>query len=401
MDNLPIALVAMERSRSALLDIYFPSHLPPNAVWDKIRDHMPRVRKLAAKVYNLDALHTSLGSPIIAQSLQTLEIQKIGTQSRPLPLFFNGDMPNLSSVRLSGISNWTPNHFTGLKRLTIKDVHQALPINNLLDILEANPSLEYLELWKAEPSAERTSRQVTLPHLRQFKFSCGSPRRLLESISLPSTCRMELTSMALGSLDRSIFQHALPSESSSLLNIKEVQKLKINIGDGVDGIEISGEASWSTFRLQASSMALTLIQSTLGSFGPLSAASIRELGVRGCRALEYPDPEVWKPLLGSMTGLDTLWLVRSDCGPVLRILETDPGSLPYLRSLRVYSDPPPSPQAMRTMAQARRERGRPIEHLLVACRPEDAIGWAGLADVFGAVDVVRPCDFVDVTFSNT
>lgn len=56
-------------------------------------------------------------------------------------------------------------------------------------------------------------------------------------------------------------------------------------------------------------MARTLISSALGSFGPLSAASIRELSVQGCRALEYPGPEAWKPLL---------WLVRSDCEPVLR-----------------------------------------------------------------------------------
>ena len=389
MDNLPAALISIERSRSALLDIYVPSHLPLNTVWDKVRDHMPRVRKFAAKVYHLD----SLGSPIVAPSLQTLEIHKIGTQNHPLPLFFNGDTPNLSSVRLSGLSNWTPNRFTGLKRLSIKNVHQALPIDNLLDLLEANPTLEYLELWNAEPIAEPTSRQVSLPHLRQFKFSSGSPRQLLESISLPSPCRMELTSMILDSLNQSVFQHALPSESSSLHNIKDVEKLKINIGDGVDGIEVSGETRRSTFRLHTSSMALTLIQSTLGSFGPLSAASIRELSVRGCRTSEYPDPEAWKPLLESMTGLDTLWLVRSDCGPILRVLETDPSSLPYLRSLRVCSDPPPSPQVVRTMAYARRKRGRPIEHLLLACRPEDAENWDSLVDVFGVVDVVRPCNF--------
>lgn len=203
--------------------------------------------------------------------------------------------------------------------------------------------------------------------------------------------------MVLDSLDQSIFRHALPTDSSSLLNIKDVERLKINIGDGVDGIEISGEASWSSFRLHASSMALTLIQSTLASFGPLPAASIRELSVRGCRALEYPEPEVWKPLLGSMESLDTLWLVKSDCVPILRILETDPSSLPYLRSLRVYSDPSPPPQAIRAMARARRERGHPIEHLLVACHSEDAEGWNGLVDVFGAVDTARPCDFNDVT----
>jgi hypothetical protein len=395
MDNLPAALTSIERSRSAPLDIYVPTHLPLNVVWDKIQDHMPRVRKIAAKVYHLDAL----SSPIVVPNFQTLEIHKIGTQDRPLPLLFNGDMPNLSSVRLSGISIWTPNHFTRLKRLAIKNVHQVLPINNLLDLLEANPTLEYLEFWNAEPTTEVTSRKISLPHLRQFKFSSGSPRRLLESISLPSTCRMELTSMVLNSLDRSIFQHALPSEPSSLLNIKDVGRLEINIGDGVDGIEISGEASLSTFRLHASSMALTLIQSTLGSFGPLPAAHIRELSVRGCRALEYPDPVAWKPLLGSMTSLDTLWLVKSDCGPVLRVLETDPSSLPNMRSLRVCSDPPPSPQAMRSMGRARRERGHPIEHLLVVCRPEEAEGWDILVDVvFGVVEVVRPCDFAALTF---
>ena len=396
LDNLPAALISIERARSALLDIYVPTHLPLNAIWDKIQDHMPRVRKLAAKVYHLDALSSSFGSPIVAPSLRTLEIHRIGTQNHPLPLFFNGDVPNLSSVRLSGISIWTPNHFTGLKRFSIKNVHQTLPIDSLLDLLEANPALEYLEFWNAEPTTEPTSRQITLPHLRQFNFSSGSPRRLLESISLPSSCRMELTSMALDSLDRSIFHHALPSEtsSSSLLNIKDVERLKINIGDGIDGIEISGEASSSTFRLHASSMALTLIRSTLGSFGPLPTASIRELSVRGCRALEYPEPEVWKPLLRSMTSLDTLWLVKSDSGPILRVLETDPGSLPNMRSLRVHSDPPPSPQAVRSMARARREQGRPIEHLLVVCRPEEAEGWDRLVDVIGVVDVVRPCGFV-------
>ena len=210
---------------------------------------------------------------------------------------------------------------------------------------------------------------------------------------------MELTSVVLDSLDQSIFQHALPSES--LLNIKDIEKLKINIGDGIDGIEISGEASSSTFRLHVSSMARKLIQSTLGSFGPLSAASIRELRVQGCRALEYPDPEVWKPLLWSMTSLETLWLVKSDCEPVLRVLETDPRSLPSMRSLCVCSDQLPPLQAVRAMAQARREQGRPIEHLLVVCRPEDAEKWNGLADVFGAVDVVRASEVPPLTCAAT
>ena len=392
MDNIPAAIIGIERSRSALLDIYVPGHLSLDGVWDKIRDHMPRVRKLVTKVYYLDALKSPLGPPIFAPNLQTFEIQKIGTQNRPLPLLFNGNLPNLSSLRLSGISDWTPNRFTGLKRLSIENVHQIQPIDDLLDILEANPSLEYLNLWKAEPAAEVTPRHITLPHLRQFKFSSGSPRQFLESISLPPTCRMVLTSVALDSINRSIFEHVLPSESSSSL-FNDVKRLKINIGDRVDGIEISGETSLSTFHLQVSSMAQTLIQSTLGSFGPLSVASIRELRVQGCRALEYPDPETWKPLLGSMTRLDTLWLVKSDCEPVLRILETDPSSLPSMRSLRVCSDQPPSLQAVRAMAKARRDHGCPIEHLFIVCRPEDAEGWNGLVDVFGVVDVVRPCDF--------
>lgn len=397
MDNLPGALISIERSRSAPLDIYVPSHRPLDGILDKIRDHVPRVRKLAAKVYHFDTLNTSLGSPIFAPNLQTLDIHKIGKQNRPLPLVFNADIPNLSSVRLSGISNWTPNHFTGLKRLSFENVHQILPIDDLLDILGANPALEYLELWKAEPTAEPTSRHITLPHLRQLKFSSGSPRRLLEYISLPSTCRVELTSITLDSLDRSIFQHALPSES--LPGIKDVERLKIKVGDGIDGIEISGVTKSSAFRLHVSSMARTLVRSTLGSFGPLLAASIRELCVQGCRESEYPDPENWKPLLGSMTNLDTLWVVKGDCEPVLRILETDSRSLSSMRFLRVCSDRPSSLlQALRAVGQARRDQGHPIEHLVVACRPEDADSWNGLVDVFGAVDVVRPRDFLVVSF---
>ena len=400
--NLPGALTSIERSRSALLDIYVPSHQPLNSVWDKIRGHMPRVRKLAAKVYHPGTLDTSLGSSTFAPNLRTLDIHQVGTQNRPLPLFFNGSLPELSSVRMSGISDWTPNQFTGLKRLFIGDVPEPLPIDNLLDILEANPTLEYLELWKAEPTAEHTSRHITLPHLRQLKLGSGSPLPLLVSLSLPSTCHLELTSMDLDSLDRSIFQYALPSELEPLPNIREVRKLKINIGDGVDGIEVSGEASSSAvFRLQVSSMARTLIQSTLGSFGPLSAASIRELCVQGCRTPEYPDPEVWKPLLGSMESLDTLWLVKSECEPVLQVLAADPRSLPCLRSLRICSDRPPLPRAVRGMAQTRRDQGHPIEHLLVACPPEDAESWNGLADVIDVVDVVvRTRDFPAMTFMN-
>ena len=398
MENLPGALISIERSRSALLDVYVPSHQPLNSIWDKIRDHLPRVRKLAAKVYHLDTLDVPFGSLIFAPNLKTLDICKIGTQSRPLPPLLSGATPNLSTVRLSGISNWTPNSFTGLKQLSIGNVHQILPIDHLLDLLEANPTLEYLELWKAEPTAEPTSRHIALPHLRQFKFSSGSPRPLLEALSLPSTCLTELTSMTLDSLDRSIFQHALPSEPLS--GISSIEKLQINVGDGIDGIEISGEASSSALRLHVSSMARTLVQSTLGSFGPLSAASIRELCVRGCRESEYPDPEVWKPLLGSMTGLDTLWLVKSDCEPVLRILETDPGSLVSLRSLRVCSDKPPQLQSLRAVARARRDQGHPIENLVIACRPEDAESWNGLVDAIGVVDVVRHHEFPAAPFMN-
>ena len=79
-----------------------------------------------------------------------------------------------------------------------------------------------------------------------------------------------------------------------------------------DGIEISGEASSLALRLHVSSMARTFVQSTLGSFGPLSAASIRELCVRGYRESDYPDPEIREPLLGSMTGRNTSWLVTRE-----------------------------------------------------------------------------------------
>jgi len=168
----------------------------------------------------------------------------------------------------------------------------------------------------------------------------------------------------------------------------------------LDGIEILAAASSSAFRLHASSMARTLIKSTLSSFGPLSTASIRELCMQGCRESEYPDPEVWKPLLGSMKGLDTLWLVKSDCEPVLRILETDRRSLTSMRSLRVCSDRPPSLQAVRAMAQARRDRGHPIQHLVIARRLEDADSWNGLVDIIGVVDVLRPHDFPAMSFMN-
>jgi hypothetical protein len=47
--------------------------------------------------------------------------------------------------------------------------------------------------------------------------------------------------MVLDSLGRTIFEHAFPSESPSLPNIiGDFRKLKINIGDGIDGIEVSG-----------------------------------------------------------------------------------------------------------------------------------------------------------------
>ncbi|KAF9793404.1 hypothetical protein BJ322DRAFT_984283, partial [Thelephora terrestris] len=34
LDNLPAALISIERSRSAPLDVYVPSHRPLNGVWD-------------------------------------------------------------------------------------------------------------------------------------------------------------------------------------------------------------------------------------------------------------------------------------------------------------------------------------------------------------------------------
>jgi hypothetical protein len=158
-------------------------------------------------------------------------------------------------------------------------------------------------------------------------------------------------------------------------------------------------SSSAVFRFHASSMARTLVQSTLDLFEPLSAASIRELCVQGCCTLEYPDPEAQKLLLGLMASLDALWLVKSDCEPFLRILETDSESLPRMRSLCIYSDPSPSLRAVRAMAQARHDKGRPIEHPLVACRPEDVESWNGLAGTIGAVDVVvRPRDFPSVSF---
>lgn len=141
MDNPPSALISIERSRSALLDIYVPSrHRPLNdVVWDKIRDHIPRVRKLAAKVYHLDTLGAPLDSPILFPNLQIFDIHKIGTRDNHLPLLFNRYMPGLSSVRLSGISDWTPGGFAGLKRLSFGNVHQALPIGRLSISLKPIP----------------------------------------------------------------------------------------------------------------------------------------------------------------------------------------------------------------------------------------------------------------------
>ena len=132
MGNLLGALVSIERSRNALLDIYIPSDRPVNGVWDKIQNHIPRVRKIAAKVYRMDTLSTLLGFSISAPNLQTLDLHKIGAQDRPL--FFVGDMPSLTSVRLSGTSSWMPNHSFG-------NIHQALPIDNLLDIRRSYPGV--------------------------------------------------------------------------------------------------------------------------------------------------------------------------------------------------------------------------------------------------------------------
>lgn len=83
-----------------------PGYRPLSGVWDKIRDHISRVRKLAVKVHHLDTLNPSLGSPIFAPNLQTLDIHKIAMRNRPLPLFFNGDKTILSSIWLRGMPNW-------------------------------------------------------------------------------------------------------------------------------------------------------------------------------------------------------------------------------------------------------------------------------------------------------
>lgn len=194
--NPRVSQMFINRSRRALLDVYIPG----STFWksnvgfsmERVKPLIPRIRRLHATCSYLRELRPLLLEKQPANSLTHLFVSCTDeVQGRNLPMLFGGKVSALVSVTLSGFRSCGDNRFSTLKHLSLQCVDD-IRTRELLDILEANPTLETLELVNSKAIVDQTDRQISLPNLQRMECSAGIPLDLFDLLSFPPSCNTKL-----------------------------------------------------------------------------------------------------------------------------------------------------------------------------------------------------------------
>jgi hypothetical protein len=371
--SIEASRVFVERSRAALLDVYIPADSPSlnqcDGFLEKLVLQINRFRRLSIQFSSIESFSKKVTFTPPASKLAYLQVACENWRPLPLPPIFSNETVSLDSIHFNGIYTWKPTCFIGLKHLSLEAFEDELLIEELLDLLEANPMLETLQLSEADLFFHSFQRRISLPHLRQLNLTDCVTRNILCHVSLSPRCNMTLKDVVLTDMVDSIFTSALPEDLIWLPNTHNALRLSITCGEDMVFI-IATRSSI----IEISSMESTnLVDSIL----PLQADTITELWIDDRQ--DFLACSSWEELFPSMAALEHLHLCAFTYDSILNTIADGTGLLPNLRTIHLFGDGEHDFECVRGLGEARRKMNCPINLEITDHREGFVPGsWSGL-----------------------
>lgn len=324
----------------------------------------------------------SLLSETPAPKLETLRLDLSGT-THPFPLAIVSRTHYLTSLTLIGTALTEPiPHITNLRVLNLENDDDACftSMTNLLDVLESNPELHFLEIRRAGPRVDDAApeRIVRLDNMARLTLGLCAIKMILGHLALPPTTDLAIRNTAKlhgpGPL-----QEFLPPAVRNLENLRTIETLIFgNCGKGkcsINAVTVEDEdgdrGSINIFAKAHSdepndSFVLKAFRAL--RLGPPSFEHVTELFLHGLKLLT---PEFSGEVLGSMPKLETL--VLSDCDTVVFLQALTPSRdktpflCPEIRNLTIHTDQKMDRLDLPYFATVRKGRGAPLERVSITC----------------------------------
>ncbi|KAH9943726.1 hypothetical protein B0H21DRAFT_823599 [Amylocystis lapponica] len=385
------------RSKAALIKVYMLGESSEMlAFLDK---HSRRLKAFHLEVPkgNDLTLVEKLRSPapfLESLSLSFSYIGEANPKDGKLPLVFGGHMPRLTRLTLSPYRFTPSNGIRNLTHLRISDTVdlEQYYLSDLLDMLEANPNLEELDMHAASPALEDqrgVSRDVELPRLYIFSLSYHNwdqLRHIFWHLIIPKTTNLIIHDVLedAGENVAAVF----PPDASRIKNLSTITQISItHVYNYVDFVGVSDDRL-SSF-IQATSTRHFALEDeadvpyhnstwlTLGHVIPLG--QLRSIWVDtlldklSAAHVSIPVP-VWNQVLPQLNALELLAIRGPATDNILTALLLLNGTTlrcPRLRSLSIYHDSQFSFMLLFNVLAMRLTHGSPLLELNVFVKEEE------------------------------
>jgi hypothetical protein len=231
----------IQRSNSSPFKIYLGNNEVTREAFQLIIPHIRRLKSLTVLAHTTPSILKELRYH--APLLEKLDINIHHHVDSPLDdSLFNGDLPSLRELRLSGVITRLPwGNLANLKAVELHSLTYSYETTPLLDLFESAPLLHTISLLcsMSDLSNAPPERIVPLRHLKVFATK-GSlqPQILLRHLHIPTGASLTLTYHFPG--EGSPLQDYLPKRHLNFSNLSDITAINLFFDSKTTRIRLSG-----------------------------------------------------------------------------------------------------------------------------------------------------------------
>lgn len=234
LSTIKCATEFLRRSREAIITVQlFDFRRDTTSHIDEVSELAHRIAQQSGRIGKFEAV--GLSFPVVrALALPAVRLTHLTINGRgveELPLVFGGQLPHLKQLTLSNPSGWQLRAFQDVTRVELFGAGSRILLSSLIDFLDGATNLEQLVLSRfSEFRPERRNVEwtpVTLPSLRELRFSDCNAARILDHLDLPPSARVSI--LATYDPNNRHVLHYLPSMGSFHRFLDNTRSLSITL----------------------------------------------------------------------------------------------------------------------------------------------------------------------------
>ena len=391
--NIDKTRTYIQRSRSSPLKLNLEFDEDINDSFPLMIPHVHRLKSLTIRTYPLPSVldNFRFRTPL----LEKLDIQ-INTIDEVIPdsALFDGDLPSLRNLRLSGFFTHFPwKNLANLQAVRLEHSFRPYQTTQILDLFDSAPLLRavFLRYPMPDSSDAPPGRMVTLRHLKLFIIDAVPPQStLLRHLQIPIGASL-ISEFCFHGQECPLLDY-IPETPPNLNNLSHITTIHLFLSSGSKCVRLSGPSG--SLQVYASPVCCEAPFSyaidchILQSFGPTMLSKIQRLIVSA-----HLPHQKWVgecPIfqtLSSMNNLRTLALVNCDTLPFILALDpkqnlSNPVLCSNMEELVLHiSSYDFSFKPIVNMAKNRASRGAKLSSIVIVSPASLWSSWKGIPEL--------------------